>query len=99
MIQVSTRAAEKLREELVQKCLAAGIGFRIMVDMDDMGKVTSNMRFDRQRQGDMVIDLGGVKLFSDPASIAHVRDYHLDYLDDEEGGFFLVKKAVVAGTL
>ena len=96
MIQVSTRAADKLRDELIQKCLDAGIGFRIMVNTDDVGKVTSNMRFDRQRQGDMVIDLGGVKLFSDPTSVAHVKDYHLDYLDNPEGGFFLVKTAIEA---
>ena len=96
MIHVSTRAVDKLREELVQKCLDAGIGFRIMVNTDETGKITSNMKFDRQRQGDMVIDLGGVKLFSDPTSVAQVRDYHLDYLDNPDGGFFLIKKAVEA---
>ena len=94
MIQVSTRAVDKLREELVQKCLDAGIGFRILVNTDDAGKISSTMKFDRQRQDDMVIDLGGVKLFSDPTSVAHVRDYHLDYLENPEGGFFLIKRAV-----
>jgi Fe-S cluster assembly iron-binding protein IscA len=96
MINVSTRAVDKLKEELVQKCLDAGIGFRIMVNTDESGKITSNMKFDRQHQGDMVIDLGGVKLFSDPTSVAHVRDYHLDYLDNPDGGFFLIKRAVEA---
>jgi Fe-S cluster assembly iron-binding protein IscA len=96
MIHVSTRAVDKLREELVQKCLDAGIGFRIMVDTDNTGKITSSMKFDRQHQGDMVIDLGGVKLFSDLTSVAHVRDYHLDYLDNPDGGFFLIKRAVEA---
>jgi Fe-S cluster assembly iron-binding protein IscA len=96
MIHVSTRAVDKLKEELVQKCLDAGIGFRILVDADNKGKVTSTMKFDRQRQNDMVIDLGGVKLFSDQTSVAQVRDYHLDYLDNPEGGFFLIKKALEA---
>ncbi len=96
MIHVSTRAVNKLREELVQKCLDAGIGFRISVKNDEMGNVTSNMRFDRQKQGDMVIDLGGVKLFSDPDCVAQVKDYHLDYLDNPDGGFFLIKKAIEA---
>lgn len=96
MIHVSTRAVGKLKEELVQKCLDAGIGFRIMVNTDEAGKVNSSMKFDRQRQGDMVIDLGGVKLFSDPTSVARVRDYHLDYLDNPDGGFFLIKSAVEA---
>jgi Fe-S cluster assembly iron-binding protein IscA len=96
MIHVSTRETDKLREELVQKCLDAGIGFRIMVNTDGAGKIVSNMKFDRQRHDDMVIDLGGVKLFSDPNSVAHVRDYHLDYLDNPDGGFFLIKRAVEA---
>jgi Fe-S cluster assembly iron-binding protein IscA len=97
MIQVSMRAADRLKEELVQRCLDAGIGFRIMVDTDDAGKIASVMKFDRQRQEDMVIDVGGVKLFSDPSSVAHVRDYHLDYEDNPEGGFFLIKRSIEAG--
>jgi Fe-S cluster assembly iron-binding protein IscA len=97
MIQVSMRATDKLKEELIQKCLDAGIGFRIMVDTDDTGKIASVMKFDRQRQDDMVIDLGGVKLFSDPSSVAYVKDYHLDYEDNLEGGFFLIKRAIESG--
>ncbi len=96
MIHVSTRAVDRLREELVQKCLDAGIGFRIMVNTDEGGRITSSMKFDRQRQGDMVTDLGGVKIFSDPNSVAQVRDYHLDYLDNPDGGFFLIKRAIEA---
>ncbi len=96
MINVSTRAIDKLKAELVQKCLDAGIGFRIMINTDNAGKITSTMKFDRQRQEDMVIDLGGVKLFSDPTSVSRVRDYHLDYLDNPDGGFFLIKKALEA---
>jgi Fe-S cluster assembly iron-binding protein IscA len=91
MINVSTRAADKLREELVQRCLDAGIGFRIIVNLDGSGKVMSCMKFDRQRQGDTVVDLGGVKLFSNPTEVAQVKDYHLDYFDNPDGGFFLVK--------
>ena len=96
MIHVSSRAADRLREELVQKCLDSGLGFRIMVSTDDSGKIISNMKFDRQRPDDMVIDLDGVVLFSDPTSVAHARDYHLDYLNNQDGGFFLIKRAVEA---
>jgi Fe-S cluster assembly iron-binding protein IscA len=96
MINVSTRAANKLREELIQKCRDAGIGFRITISNDEIGKISSNMRFDRQRPGDVVMDLGGVKLFSDPTCVAQVKDYHLDYLNNPDGGFFLIKKAVEA---
>lgn len=96
MIHVSARAVGKLREELVRKCLDAGIGFRITVNNDEIGRITSSMKFDRQKPGDMIIDLGGVSLFADPDSVAQVKDYHLDYLDNPDGGFFLIKKAVEA---
>jgi Fe-S cluster assembly iron-binding protein IscA len=99
MINVSTRAVDKLKEELIQKCLDAGIGFRIMVNTNEDGKITSTMKFDRQRQEDVVMDLGGVKLFSDPTSVSQVKSYHLDYLDNPDGGFFLIKKAVEAGVI
>jgi Fe-S cluster assembly iron-binding protein IscA len=97
MLQVSTRAVNKLKEELVQKCLDAGIGFRITVEADEAGKISSSIRFDRQHQEDVVVDLGGVKLFADPACIDCAKDYHLDYMENPEDGFFLVKKAVEAG--
>jgi Fe-S cluster assembly iron-binding protein IscA len=96
MLHVSSRAVDKLKDELVQKCLDAGIGFRIMITTDETGKITSTMKFDRQRQEDAVIDLGGVKLFSDPSNVSHIKDYHLDYMDNPEGGFFLIKKALEA---
>jgi Fe-S cluster assembly iron-binding protein IscA len=96
MIQVSSRAVEKLREELVQKCLDAGIGFRIMVNTDETGKITSTMKFDRQRQDDLVIDLGGVKLFAEPINVSNMKDYHLDYLENPDGGFFLIKRVLAA---
>ena len=96
MINVSTRAADRLKEELIQKCLDAGFGFRILIATDGNGKVLSSMKFDRQRRGDAVIDLGGVKLFSDPANVSRVKDYHLEYLDYPDSGFFLVKQKAVA---
>ncbi len=96
MINVSTRATYKLKEELMQKCLDAGIGFRIMVETDENGKITSTMRFDRRQKDDMIIDLGGVTLFADATSVTRAKDYHLDFLDNPEGGFFLIKREVGA---
>jgi Fe-S cluster assembly iron-binding protein IscA len=93
MIQVSMRAADKLKEELVKKCLDAGIGFRIMINLNNEGKVSPVMKFDRQHQGDTVLDLGGVKLFSNPEEVAQVKGYHLDYLENPDMGFYLVKRA------
>ena len=89
MITVSDRAVEKLQEQLVQKCFEMGIGFRLLVATDKADKATFSIKIDKQRQGDEVIDLGGVKVLADPSSAAQIRDYWLDYQDEPSGGFSL----------
>lgn len=88
MITTSDRAVEKLREQLINKCVEAGIGFRMDVSMNESGETTFSIRIDRQRQGDEVMESDGVKIFLDSASARRTRDCQLDYRD-ESGGFFL----------
>ena len=89
MLTTSDRAAEKLREELVNKCLEAGIGFRMKVSTDESGRATFSIKLDWQHQGDKVVESDGIKVFLDTTSLAQVEDYQLDYQDTPEGGFFL----------
>ena len=89
MVTISNKAAQRLREQLLHKCLETGIGFRILVDAGEPGKTTFSIKLDRQDQRDKVIDLGGVKVFLDPSSAARIRDYQLDYQDGPDSGFSL----------
>ena len=89
MFSISSRAVERLREELIHKCFEIGVGFRIAVTTDEFGKATFSMKFDRQRQGDEVIESDGVKLFLDASSAAQIKDCQVDYHDEPGGGFFL----------
>lgn len=91
MIKVNESAVEKLRSELTQKCFDANVGFRIIISVGDGGKLNAALRFDKKREGDTIIELEGVKLFCDPKSAIMVDDYHLDYLSDPDGGFYLIK--------
>ena len=88
-IGISTKAVTKLREQIVNSCLEAGIGFRMLVSTGESGKVTFSIKVDRQHPGDEVIESNGVKVFLDPASAARISDYQLDYQDEPGGGFFL----------
>jgi Fe-S cluster assembly iron-binding protein IscA len=88
-IDISTNAVQQLREQLVNSCLEAGIGFRMEVSTDKAGEFTFSIRIDRQRQGDKVLESDGIKIFLDPASAFQVRGYRLDYEDKPGGGFFL----------
>ena len=89
MLSISSRAVERLREELIHKCFQADIGFRILVGSGESGKATFNIKFDRRRQGDEVVESDGVKVFLDATSAAQIEDCQVDYHDEPGGGFFL----------
>ena len=89
MATISNKAVETLREQLVQKCFEAGIGFRICVSAEDSGEGSFSIKLDRQHEGDKIMDSGGIKVFWDPASAARISGYQLDFQDESAGGFFL----------
>lgn len=91
MVTTSNKAAKRLREQLIDKCFEAGIGFRILVNASEPGKTTFDIKLDRQHQGDEVMESNSVKVFLDPASAARIGEYQLDYLDEPDGGFVLRK--------
>ena len=89
MVTTSSKAAKRLREQLVNKCFEAGIGFRMLVNAAEFGEATFSIKLDRQHREDEVIESNGVKVFLDPASAARISDYQLDYQNGPDGGFFL----------
>ena len=89
MVSTSSKAAKRLREQLINKCFEAGIGFRMLINAGEPGKATFSIKLDRQHRADEVIESNGVKVFLDPASAARISDYQLDYQDEPDGGFFL----------
>jgi Fe-S cluster assembly iron-binding protein IscA len=92
MLTVSDKALNRLHKWLTQKYFETGVGFRVLVITDESGKPTYGIKLDRQRQGDEVTELNGIKLLLDPASAAEFADYDLDYLDEPDGGFVLKKR-------
>jgi len=89
MVTTSNEAAERLREQLINKCFEVGIGFRIFVEDSESGNATFSIKVDRQHQEDKVIESNGVRVFLDPASAAQISDFQLDYQDGPGGGFYL----------
>lgn len=97
MVSTSSKAAKQLREQLINKCFEAGIGFRMLVNAGDSGKATFSIKLDRQHQGDEVIESNGIKVLLDLASASQISDYQLDYQDEPDGGFFLKATQEVKG--
>lgn len=89
MVTFSNKAAVELKEQLINKCFETGIGFRMLVKPAELGEGKFIIKLDKQRKGDEVIDLDGVRVFVDPMSITRISDYQLDYEDEPGGGFYL----------
>jgi Fe-S cluster assembly iron-binding protein IscA len=91
VITASDKALSKLHEWLTQKYFETDIGFRLLANSNDSGNPTYSIKLDRQRQGDEVAEVNGVKFLLDPASAVEFTGYELAYLDGPDGGFVLRK--------
>ena len=89
MFVASTKAKEKLREQLIHKCSEVGIGYRLLFTTDECGQAILSIMLDKQQQGDEVSELDGIRAFLDPASARQVGAFQLDYIDEPDGGFFI----------
>jgi len=89
MITVTERALQKLESYLIQRCLDAGLGFRVSNDSHESGHAVLSIKLDKEQPGDEVVTSHGIRIFADPASAAQLKDYALDYLDEPTGDFCL----------
>lgn len=89
MLNVTVKAAKRLRDMFLHKCSDTGIGFRLIASCREPGQNAFKIIVDRQCENDRIIDLYGVRLFIDPSSSAQVDDYELDWSDEAGIGFCL----------
>ena len=89
MLTASNKAIEKLQQKLLQTCFEMGIGFKVFAQTDESGKATFSIKVAKQKRGDEVKELDGIKIYLNTASAAKLGNYELDYLDQPDGGFFL----------
>jgi Fe-S cluster assembly iron-binding protein IscA len=94
MITTSKRAVKKLKDEMIQKCLNVGLGYRIIGKIPESGRTTLYMELDKEHSGDEVIMSDGIRLFLDPTNAALLKDYKLDFIDGPTSGFCLIKDKV-----
>jgi Fe-S cluster assembly iron-binding protein IscA len=92
MLIVTEPAREKLKQEFLRKCYDAGVGFRIKAAKDEGDKLRATLNFDRQKVGDVIQDLNGVKILYDVPTAQKLKGYRLSYFFGDNGGFFLIKR-------
>ncbi len=98
MITASKKAAQKLKDELIQKCLNVGLGYRIIGNIPESGRASLYMELDKEHSGDEVIITHGIRFFLDPANATLLKDCKLDYIDGPTGGFWLRNDKVEVST-
>ncbi len=89
MMTTSERAAQKLRDNLIQWCLDAGLGFRVVNDDREPAHAVFNIKLDKECPCDEVIVSHGIRIFLDPVNTTVLKDHELDYLDEPTCGFCL----------
>jgi Fe-S cluster assembly iron-binding protein IscA len=88
------KATEKLRDNLVQRCLDAGLGFRLIANGNSPVKGSLSIKVDHECPGDKVVQSRGIKIYLDPVSAIALEDYELDCLDEPNSGFCLKRREV-----
>ncbi len=94
MADLTPGAVQALKELLERKKADATKGLRLLVQKGGCAGYQYAMKIDSGREGDLVVERGGVRLFVDTASVAFVGDSVVDFSDSlTDGGFKVVNPA------
>jgi Fe-S cluster assembly iron-binding protein IscA len=89
MMTATEKATEKLKENLLQRCIDIGLGFRLISDAQDPSKGEFSIKVDHKRPGDRVIESHGIRIYLNSTNAIALENYELDYVDEPGGGFCL----------
>jgi iron-sulfur cluster assembly accessory protein len=79
---LSEKAIERVQTLMRQEKLGPGCGLRMAVTQGGCSGMSYAMNFDNsQRDDDTVLDLGGVKVLIDRASLPYLRGITVDYVE------------------
>ena len=91
VIELTTKAAEHLRELLAKEDDPSKQCFRVYVEEGGCSGMQYGMTFDEKRDGDEVAEWHGVSVLVDGFSAKYLRGTQVDYSDSlNDGGFKIV---------
>jgi iron-sulfur cluster insertion protein len=98
MINVSTTAASKINELLVEEG-KSGSGLRVFVQGGGCSGFQYGLMIEENGgSGDQVFESNGIKLFIDPVSISYLKGAEVDFVDTVTGGGFTIKNPNATST-
>jgi iron-sulfur cluster assembly accessory protein len=90
MISLTEPAVQQL-QALVKESGDEAKGLRIFVEKGGCAGLQYGMNLDSAKEGDEVVEQGGVQVIIDPESAAYLRGSTLDYTDDLAGAGFRLR--------
>jgi Fe-S cluster assembly iron-binding protein IscA len=90
MVEIGAKAAQALRDKLLETLFKEGIGFRIYATEAQDGSAAFAMRLDSIEEGDELLAIDGINVFLDLASAAKLSARSIDYMDEPQRAFVLI---------
>jgi iron-sulfur cluster assembly protein len=90
MLQISEAAANHLRSILTEKQAGTDMGLRVWVEKGGCAGYQYEMKLDGFREGDLVAERGGMRVWVDEQSVVFLDGALLDYCDDLMGSGFRI---------
>jgi iron-sulfur cluster assembly accessory protein len=90
MISFSEKAVQKVQEFAAQMPEAEGKDLRIFIQGVGCSGFQYGFTFDEAREGDTVVEDGGLKVLIDANSAPHMSGSKVDFVDDHRGSGFTV---------
>lgn len=90
MVTLTDKGAEKVREFMAAQSGEEAAGLRVGVRGGGCSGFQYQLAFDRERDGDTVVESNGVRLLIDQASLSYVDGSTVDFTEGLEGAGFKV---------
>jgi iron-sulfur cluster assembly accessory protein len=98
MLIMTELAAEKVKAIMKAEGTPADHGLRIRVMGGGCSGFQYQLMFDTAKEGDEVVEQGGVKLMVDPKSLIYLVGTEVDYAEGLNGSGFTLKNPNTRGT-
>jgi len=91
MITVTDTAVKQLQALLAETPENAGKGLRIFVEAGGCAGMQYGMALDHRKEGDEIVEHGGVRVFIDSFSVKYLRGSTIDFTDELAGAGFRIR--------
>ncbi len=91
MVTMTEKAIEKVKVFAAQDTTSAGKSLRIFVKGGGCSGFEYGFSFDEEKEGDSIVEAGGIRVVIDSFSAPYITDSTVDYIEDFRGAGFVVQ--------